>query len=145
MLSLRRLVLNEHCRETLDGHKDLGNVLQKIRVYQIYGIMFLYSKSKFFFFVFTKTQTSIQHRPSRSNITIPLILGWLFLCWHEESNSPIQEGPHNLKEGWPSWKSVMFSEKLFCLDAPVRQHSICSFVTVIDYGASIILNRLPFI
>lgn len=122
-----------------------GMFSKRLEFIRYTALCFFIQKVNFFFFVFTKTQTSIQHRPSRSNITIPLILGWLFLCWHEESNSPIQEGPHNLKEGWPSWKSVMFSEKLFCLDAPVRQHSICSFVTVIDYGASIILNRLPFI
>lgn len=92
-----------------------------------------------FFFVFTKNQTSIQHPPSRSGIIIPSTLGR-----HEESSSPGWKGPRPQRSLSFTLINDAFRRALLPLRF-IRQDRICSLSTVIYYGSSIILNRLPLL
>lgn len=139
-LSLRRVAVSVHPRETLKEHKDWG-MLSRSRIFKILAMSVSLFKSKFF--GFTKNQTSIQHPLSKTNMIIPLILE-NFCVSMREGNSPVLWGGHDPKEVWPSLKSMMPLEKFFCFDDPIGQNRICSFVSYLLW-LSIILNKLSFI
>lgn len=148
-LPLRRVVPNVCSRETRQGHRGLGNALQKGRGYQIYGMhVVLKSKSRFLknLYLYLPKIRHGRRTPLSEAPFCALPSSWgAHSCVGMREAILQAEGAHNLKAVWPLWKSVMRSGKLFCLDDPIGQNGICSFATVIYSGSSIILNRLPFI
>lgn len=139
-LALRRVDLNVHPRETLAGHRDLWNVLQKIieftkYVYDTYVSLF---KSNFFLYLL-----KIRHQ---FNILLPEATQSFLESWGGTRKAILQywRGPQPQRSLSFMEINDAFREALLPLRF-IRQNKICSLSTVIYYGSSIILNRLPLI